>query len=941
MFNFNSEAFVPSIDVKKVKSFVKIAKKYPGDTGLVPCWGTPEGKKAPCQGSHGWEKGEISRHDLPDFPKMEMLGLLLGNKYVAIDADGVSALAKLSEIGLEIPETLQISSTLNERHCWIFSLPEELKEKLEYFKLDTGDAEQLEFRTGLQYQIIAGIHPKTKKAYLTNNAEILEIPAPWLTYFQCKGDIAQVNLRLKSNTKQVAKQEVEILHPSLYIFVSNETKQFLRYGTCEGSRNVSSFNAACDLLGTAKKLEELEIEFSGDSEKIFLDAYAKIPNKESFSFEEYSKIWDSALGKERDCVKEDEILKSLAGIWEDEFEAGADFEEIEDRVITVSGEDSKRLKKEGLINQFKSANPFPTKEEALFAALNIYQELGLRSLGNRDDDPLFQDLLNKLIVAPPTELEKREFANHIRKIEADKKRKLDIDKIQASYQKVESNVIQYILNQAATRDIDQSNSLISFYTALSSLLPKQLKFKWNSQGSVRPNIFTIIVAGATYGKDEIFKPITSPLHLLAIESNNKQYDEKILHKRTLADWNELGKNERVPILSDYCSAKGLFPDEMSPSQLRETYFNFCGCPIEVKKSHPYAVNLATMQSISKQSGMHKDFGYLINPSELADFISNFNRVNKDKNGAAGLIKVWNGDSTMEEVKTEDLQQEADFFQCSLLSGIQPKRFKDYINADDPSGIAARFIYLGIEKAIFIPTSSFETEEKSHNFDLKDFYLKFQKKLEGIIPEYEEMIGEHTRTKKSEFVIGFQENSKSIQILDDFRKYCHNMAQNYEHKNEAAFQWYRRLSENIVKFALVIQCLRYYQGLDSSMKYISIEAISEAVMIGEFLERQYLGLTETLSGNKTQVNDETIHLYSKMLDVCKKACEKKSKNSVFSSDLAGASILKRKDFLEKYCNKKAKQMNKAEIHSCWQEMHDLGLGNFDKKLGTFEPKTEIK
>lgn len=938
MFEFNSASFSPSVDSATVKNFVKIAKKFPGSTGWVPCWGSPapDFKKVPCKGTNGWEKHEISRHDLADFPRMEMLGLLLDNEYIAIDADGVSALEKLSAIGLELPETLQLSSNLGVRHCWIFSLPEDLEEKIEYFKFDTGDAEQLEFRTGLQYQIIAGIHPKTKSPYLSNQASIQEIPAPWLKYLQCKGDVKKVNLELKNETKVTPEREIEIIPPSLYVFVSKETKQFLRYGVCEGSRNTTSFKAACDLLGTASQLEDLGIEFFGNPEKMFFEVYSKIPNKESFSHEEFSKIWDSALGKERDCVKDDEILKSLAGIWEEEFEDGADFEEIEDRVLTLSGDDSKALKREGLINQFKATNQYPTKEEALFAALNIYQELGLKFLGNREEDPLFQELYHNLINSPATETDKRELAQHLQKIESDKKIKLDTDKILAPYKSIESNVLHYVLHQAATRDIDLSNTLVSFYTALSSLLPKHLRFKWNSQGTVRPNIFTIIVAGATYGKDEIFKPLTNPLHALAVQANNKQFEEKLLHKRTLSDWNELGKNDRVPTLSDYCASKGLFPDEMSPSQLRETYFEFCGCPLEVKKSHPYAVNIATMQSLSKQSGQHKDFGYLINPSELADFISNFNRVNKDKNGASGLIKVWNGDSTLEEVKTEELQQEADFFQCSMLSGIQPKRFRDYINADDPSGIAARFIYLGIDKAVFIPTSSFENRETLQDFDLKDFYLKFQEKIASLIPEYEELQGEKTVSKKGEYVVGFQDNSEAIKILDIFRKACNNKALHYEHQNEAAFQWYRRLSENVVKFALVIQCLRYYQGLDAGIKYISAEAMNEAVMIGEFLERQYLNLTETLSGNKTPISDENLHLYAKMFDLCKKACEKKEKTTIFSSDLAGASILKRKDFLEKYCSKKAKQLNKAEIHSCWQEMHNLGLGRFDKVSGTFEP-----
>jgi hypothetical protein len=77
------------------------------------------------------------------------------------------------------------------------------------------------------------------------------------------------------------------------------------------------------------------------------------------------------------------------------------------------------------------------------------------------------------------------------------------------------------------------------------------------------------------------------------------------------------------------------------------------------------------------------------------------------------------------------------------------------------------------------------------------------------------------------------------------------------------------------------------------------------------------------------------LYSDFIKQLNRLSEKKGKKALLTSDLTGLSLMQRKDFLEKYGVKGAKRLNKPEIIKIWQEMHDLGLGNFDKDAGTFE------
>jgi hypothetical protein len=84
-------------------------------------------------------------------------------------------------------------------------------------------------------------------------------------------------------------------------------------------------------------------------------------------------------------------------------------------------------------------------------------------------------------------------------------------------------------------------------------------------------------------------------------------------------------------------------------------------------------------------------------------------------------------------------------------------------------------------------------------------------------------------------------------------------------------------------------------------------------------------------------EESQAMYERMLSVCAKYADKHSRDFVYARDLVGDAILRRKDFLTKYCTKKAKQLNKPDIFTIWQEMHDLGMGIFNKSIGTFQPK----
>jgi hypothetical protein len=969
---YNAVDFQVSVPVaaqtaaRKIKTFYKIAKSLlvSDASAFVPCWGTPQGKKAPCSGADKWQQGEIGIDALEDFPTMEMLALVLGNKFLAVDADGASALALLERLakehGLTLPaETLQVSSNLGTRHCWFFAIPDSFEGQLEYFKIDTGDAEQLEFRTGLQYQIVAGIHPKTKQPYLTNSKPIFNLDTPWLTFLTKQGKKPQALANVPTSKPAISKPPINtpvnrptnqgeyVFPPTLYAFVSQETKSFLRQGAIAGGRNVASFNAACDLLGTAAKLDSLGIKYVGDPEKLYLATYDKLDTRD-FTIEEFEKTWESAYGKDRTCAKDDEILLSIAGLWEEEvsgFESGImieeiDVEEFEDKIEQKLKFASPTFEnRSAMIAACKLANPNMTVEEVVWHTQAIYLQLGNKGFGGQSNS-IWAGIYKELTAIDPTEQDKAGLATVIKHLKVKRDCKLDVDYFVNKSRCHKKTVIEHIVENARLNKVNESHSLISLLVTLTSLMPKNLKFSWNGVAtSFRPNIFCLLVAPPSYGKDEIFGAITKPLHSLSIKANNDYLDAVDHAKRLMGDWNDIPKNERKEMLNQYARQQGKFTDEMSTSELRALYFEMNGVEEEPKKSHPFILNQPSLQNIAKVSGEHTRNGLLLNPSEIADFFSNANRINGDKNGADGLIALWNGANTNSELKSKDLQQKADYYQLCVLSGIQPGRFGEYIKKEDPSGIASRFIYLNMTEPVFKPTISYDDALASvADFDLESMYLDFQNTLNNQVPVIEELVGQFKVERINDVIVRFRTASQAIATLDGYRTHCNNKAMTLENSNPAAFQWYRRLAENVVKFAFVLHALRFYYGLEKDIKYISDEAMTQAVMIGHFLEAQYEDISDVILQNKTQLTDDDILIYEKMLTACQKVAAKKNQESVKTSDIANEAILRSKEFLALYCkhDKDAKYMKKAEIMTCWKSMTKLGLGVLDAATGAFTP-----
>jgi Primase C terminal 2 (PriCT-2) len=170
---------------KLVSALVKLAQTIKTEwqyDKFVPCFVVPgEGNKRPCKGATNYTEG-FSADTIGSF-RIECLGLLLGDRYIAIDIDAEASFEKLEQVretlGLsELPETYRMSSNPGVREGRIYKIPEgyTIAHKSLY-------GNELEVRTGDHYQIIAGKHPKG--AYTVLNAcEPAILPEDWASALQ-------------------------------------------------------------------------------------------------------------------------------------------------------------------------------------------------------------------------------------------------------------------------------------------------------------------------------------------------------------------------------------------------------------------------------------------------------------------------------------------------------------------------------------------------------------------------------------------------------------------------------------------------------------------------------------------------------------------------------------------------------------------------------------
>lgn len=940
--------FIPTTsNPPTLKELKKIAKTFSPFARIVPCQGI-EGKKVAIL--KNWVQSDLTADDFEDFPSADMVGVVLEDLMLVIDVDGISAIKLLSELNILNQgdlETLILSSNPSERFALFFFLPEGATVPFLKISTDKEKGEQLEFRVGSHYQIVGGLHPKTLQPYLQSGTvrDIKDAPEALLNfvknYNSSKKSTEPSSERKNSPLVKESSEDLgEVFVRPLHTFLPKESASFYKE-PFEGNRDDGCFRVACDLLGLEQRLTELDIPFEGSAEHAYFAMWERVPGNgiipanEPFTEREFEKCWRSASSKERDIVTDDEYLYQLAGI-----ELEDDFEEEE----TDSSVALKTAKKVSQSNQIPA--DYAEIDKKIIEALEGQTVLPAQEwiICNKicDGDTSLFDYCRLRIRELNIQEESGVNPKDVKKI-IEKKAQFSKEDLLAG---LDFPIIRDMIKNSEVFNVPLHYYFTSFLTASSAMVPKHYKFNWNLSGKLPPSLFTLIVGRASYGKDVIIGDYIKPLVDESKDINNREKAYNDALKEAVEEYKAMGKKDRDDYTQQFCETSQIhFDPSMTPKQKRELFLKSYG--LEVYEAEAVcAVNNGSLPKITQLAGEQDDYGFIICPAEIMEFIANTESIQKNKAGLTPLITMWDGGSTLANFKSQDLVQKAGNYQVSLLSGIQTDRYRQLFDKADPAGIQSRCLYMFLESPIDLPDA---TEDDiielgaNPNFiqDLDAFYKLYKSILTSALPSKTDDKGV---TSYEQLLLKWEKREKGDKrpieahraAFYNFSKDCKTKANLVKERNQAAEQWLRRLPNQCARIILNIQALRFYAGQAKSLTDICPESVTLALKLMAVYQFDYERLNQ-VQLEETESFDEDNNLVIEFFEAVKKISAKKQKASLKTTDFSGNYILEKRSFLDKYADKNCKRLRKEHLFKIFRDLVAADLCEFNEVTGAIKVK----
>ena len=887
-----SNLLTPSVNKETVfQELLDIAAKFPPDTSFVPCRNNPTtGQKPPCKEALDWQSGKYTVDTLVNFPQMTCLGLLLKEQYIALDCDGVTAIKKYDELATlyGATDTLKLSSDPNTRQGIIYrrktdlQLGKELKPQTHQTLVDFENdrKEQFEIRTGKQYQIIAGLHPK-KGIYLHNNADIADLPEPWYDYIFNVCDE----------------------------FIADSTDQTQLWGILERLRVCDDFfGTDYDTWLRIGMIIHHAIEDSDKGLELFRIWSKKFPGYQSTDDEEYTKKWKSF-----DKDTNNALTVGSLYYWLMERQGTPETVKNNPKVETLVKELDK-IVHEGTIGMLHKEADFYKVQGLSSAVIDVFAETIVKKVTKYPNRILIDYVRNYLSEDSEKNQDLNQIINDL--IEAEKCQ-LDVSWVLAGT-KVGKALTDHAINSAAPSEY----FLMSFLSMYSAALPKKYSFNFNDNAYVIPAIFVLLMGGATSGKSIFTNPFVIPLEKLAVEKNNLFIDAERQYKDKIEDWKQTsktpgGKKE----LEEYYlqEANKTYNDEnLKLSQMRDFLIP------EPVEQNPGIITDSSFEEMKRLSGRHQKKAIGIAPREIKDLLDTISQISKtNQSSLSKLIAVWDGASTLRH-RVGGEREKASMFQVSLLSTTQTDIFYKYFDTkEDETGAMSRFLIIPITEDITIP-SKLPTESKPNI--LSNEFMDLFKRTENSL----KFAFEDTMIVKN--------SQEVLNLWDAWRKKQDANAKQVEGTNKGFYKWLRRNPEYTARIALIIHSLRCIEEVENDFTTMSTESMLRAISISHWLtQKAQIVFNQSLNPKASSTNPEENKMFRDFL----KYCGGQPRTTGFFG--SGHSFVRRLDVLDVYGKKGQKYLNKPQITKLFKDAEKGGLGTCKtdgKGIVTFTPNQTV-
>lgn len=712
----------------------------------------------------------------------------------------------------------------------------------------------LEFRTGAHYQVIAGLHP-SGSVYKQNGKAIAELPDEWIEFLS-KSDFLPEN------------NDLVILQTFLNDALDHD------FGSPEYYDSWLNIGMIIHDLDDSDEGLKTWIEWSKQSTRHDADEAEESCTQKWSSFGDCDnpvtlgtlihKIRESR-GYKKNAEEVEEIIKPLEavaerkGVKSDFLVLPTNFGDIDLEALKLA------------------------KQRLGFNSPQYAQVLAFESqiIPDYDEDTIedYQQAIQRLLTVD----------------------ELDIDDLIGH---TSFGQLLQVYGASTGRPLDYT--FMSFLTSYASCLPKGLFYRVDQDQKTKPILFTVFVGNVASGKGIITSPFTDPLMRLSKDSNNLYMEEKQRHNKELDNYRKMPKAERF---ESYLAALGQFEGDNVDLQTQLEVL----CP-EPKQPHFPYLSMVTPERLRSISGELKDYGFLVAPEEIHSLFNYMSRYSKDA-GSNDLLLAWDGATTQTNLQGEQFRT-VDFYQLSILSGIQGKRFADIFNLEDPSGMLSRFLWLPIQQPIRLKRS----EDSEPGLDISHHFLDLYQQTQNLIQA----------SWAKPLIVEPSKQAKKLWVEWEDSQY--KKAATFQSNHQGFSAWLSRNPQYTARIALILNCF-FAQELSDPFDVLNLETMEKAIKLSSWLERKAQLVYEA---HEDHIDPVKARIHSDLLMLI----ENKYSGKVYFKQLTSNAFLKRAEVKSVYCSdinrrkEGTKALNKKEVAFLFQEMALLKLGVFNAEECSF-------
>ncbi|MBD0261842.1 MAG: DUF3987 domain-containing protein [Tolypothrix sp. T3-bin4] len=726
---------------------------------------------------------------------------------LAIDADGEAAHKKILELsgGEKLPDTVAFTSGKRGRCQYLFQIPEEYWEIARTKKIKTsvkgkdGKEQLLELRwDNCQSVLPPSVHPETGNYHwvLTpQEIKVAECPK-WVIELMLNQNVPAPNA-----PKPVIAHQITAL-PPLEIFLGNKDRDLVLHGTNNGSRNDAAQKLSLNLVATARRLNELGIDYDGEPYSLYEQFCARCePPLGSDVRGEAEGWWRKAGAKALSPSLDDEKLQGCYKAWLNKQKIAHNHKEGSVQKSIVSTDNGllsvPPLTMEKLTQ--KEIQPIVSIVSGILTSnLDELEECYQLDIV-RKHYQLNQKLFDKIVARERVKLDEvlPEDEMRLKSLIDWRNTKIEWDAI------LPAPLARDLTHDGDVLNIDPVVIWQPLMSAVASLAGTKVNLDMQSH-RIPSVLWTVTVLESGGGKTRADSLVVAPLRSLQSEAMQRYQQADKDYKRSLREWEK----------------KGSEGEEPQPPVLRK-----------------FLYEVATIQSVLKRSAENEGHGSLWARDEVAGLFNSLGQFSKGEDESLQiLLKLWDAAALcVDRVSLSD-SYFAERTAVSLTGGIQPGVFRQiFKDAEDNNGLQARMLFAVPQRR-------------------KQRYVEGYCQLSDRLPLLYKWLDElpETTVKISPQAKAYYK--KLVEVIGD---------QIEETTHPAIRNWMSKLTTQILRIALNLHMIECFYSPDRDINTLQKETLLRAVKLAQYYRSAFHVLQEKVS-NSDEISSILLQIYDRAL-----------------------------------------------------------------------------